>query len=363
MKNNLVDKNRFKSMGIRVNLTPIDGPQMECPVCTKSGSSLLRHAYDDRYGQPDRFSLVACKNCGHIMTMPRLCDSDLAGLYSTYYPRKQVNVEDLKREVGRSSISLANLRRWWGGTNNQGQYAVKPGELMLDIGCGSCLSLLEARAMGAEVRGIDADPNVKRIADDLGLSIHIGSLIDEPFSDMKFDLIVLNQVLEHVPDPSLMLVRLRSRLKSEGRIILVFPNVDSFWRKLFRNSWINWHIPYHLHHFSYKSFKRMTERLGYQVRSVRTITPNLWTILQIRSSLIRVNRGDPSPIWAVSASSSGEQGDAELIKFRLSHIFRELARLALKFGLILPIPLLNRLVDMTGYGDSVMVEIVSEEIS
>ena len=348
---------------MRENLSTTDEFQMECPVCSNSDSSMLRHAYDDRYGQPDNFSLVACINCGHIMTAPRLCDSDLAGLYSTYYPRKKINVMDLKFEANRSTISFARLRRWWSGTDNQGQYAVKPRELMLDIGCGSCLSLLEARAIGAEVRGIDADPNVKRIADDLGLSIHIGNLMDEPFSDEKFDLVVLNQVIEHTPDPSLVLFCLRSRLKRGGRIILVFPNVDSFWRKLFRNSWINWHIPYHLHHFSFKSFKRMAERLGYQVRSVRTITPNLWTILQIRSSLIRVNQGNPSPIWAVSGSSSGMQRDVESIKFSLSYIARKFARLGLNFGLWLPITLFNRFVDLTGSGDSVMVEIIPVEIS
>ena len=342
---------------MRKNLSLTDELQMECPVCTHSIYDLIRPAYDDRYGQPDLFNLVNCKNCGHIMTLPRLFDSDLARLYGTYYPRKQVNVEDLRREARRSMTLFANLRRWWRGTDNQGQYAVKPGELMLDIGCGTCLSLLEARAIGADVRGIDADPNIKRIADDLGLRVHIGSFMDEPFSEEKYDLVVLNQVIEHVPDPALTLSSLRSRLNSGGRITLVFPNVDSFWCKLFRNSWINWHIPYHLHHFRLKTFRRMVERLDYEVRSVRTITPNIWTVLQIRSSMIRVNQGDSSPIWKVNAPPLSGQGEVKFIKFGFTPLFRDLTRLALKFSLMLPIPLLNRLVDIAGFGDSVMVEI------
>lgn len=335
---------------------------MACPVCTEIGAAVLRRAYDDRYGQPDLFNLVRCTHCGHVMTSPRLRESDLGGLYSTYYPRKYVNVEDLKREAMRSVAPWARLRRWWAGTDNQGQYAVRPGELMLDIGCGSGLSLLEARALGAEVRGVEADPNVRRIADELGLRIHIGSLLDEPFAGEQFDLVVLNQVIEHVPDPGLTLDRLRSRLRRGGRIVLVFPNAESFWRRLSGDRWINWHVPYHLHHFRRAGFGRMAARLGYQVRSVRTITPNLWTILQIRASRIRVEPGEPSPIWSVSAPPVQGQAASPQVRRVAVRVLRGIARRAVLVGLMLPIALVNRLVDLMGWGDSVMVEIVPVEM-
>jgi 2-polyprenyl-3-methyl-5-hydroxy-6-metoxy-1,4-benzoquinol methylase len=335
---------------------------MECPVCNDAGSAVLRQAYDDRYGQPVLFHLVRCTHCGHLMTSRRLKESDLGALYSTYYPRKQVNVEDLKREAAHSIRPWARLRRWWAGTDNQGQYAVRTGELMLDIGCGSGLSLLEARALGAEVRGIEADPNVQRIADELGLRIHIGSLLDEPFASEQFDLVVLNQVIEHMPDPALTLDRLRSRLKRGGRIVLVFPNVESFWRRLSGDSWINWHIPYHLHHFSRSGFERMAARLGYEVRSVRTITPNLWTILQIRASRSRVERGVPSPIWAVPAHPVQSQTISPPMRQGVGRVLRGFARRAVRVGLMLPIVLVNRLVDAMSWGDSVMVEIVPAEM-
>ncbi len=336
--------------------------QMECPVCKETGSTVLRQAYDDRYGQPDLFNVVRCTHCGHVMTLPRLRESDLGALYSTYYPRKQVSVEDLTREAAHSIRPWARLRRWWAGTYNQGQYAVRQGELMLDIGCGSGLSLLEARAIGAEVRGIEADPNVRRIADELGLAIHIGSLLDEPFGGEKFDLVVLNQVIEHVPDPALTLERLRTRLRRGGRIVLVFPNVESLWHRLSGDSWINWHVPYHLHHFSRGGFRRMAARLGYEVRSVRTITPNLWTILQIRASRSRVERGMPSPIWAVPESPVQSQTLSPPMRRGVGRVLRGIARRAVLEGLMLPIAMVNRLVDTMGWGDSVMVEIVPTEM-
>lgn len=54
---------------------------------------------------------------------------------------------------------------------------------------------------------------------------------------------------------------------------------------------MKWHVPYDLHHFSRGSFQGVASRLGYEVRFVRTITPNLWTILQIRSIRVRVEPG------------------------------------------------------------------------
>jgi len=344
------------------DLSPGEGTPMECPVCTEAGTAVLRQAYDDRYGQSDLFNLVRCTHCEHVMTSPRLRESDLGALYSTYYPRKQVNVEDLKREAAHSVRPRARLRRWWAGTDNQGQYAVRPGELMLDIGCGSGLSLLEARALRAEVSGIEADPNVRRIADELGLRIHIGSLLDEPFAGEQFDLVVLNQVIEHMPDPALTLDRLRSRLRPGGRIVLVFPNVESFWRKLSGDRWINWHIPYHLHHFSRSGFGCMAARLGYEVRSVRTITPNLWTILQIRASRIRVEPGEPSSIWAVTAPPVQSDTVAPRMRRGVARVLRGIARRAVLMGLMLPIALVNRFVDAMGWGDSVMVQIVPAEM-
>jgi 2-polyprenyl-3-methyl-5-hydroxy-6-metoxy-1,4-benzoquinol methylase len=345
-----------------IDKLPSGSVPMQCPVCTETETTMLWQAYDDRYGQPDIFSLVRCTSCRHVMTSPRLQEKDLAALYSTYYPRKHVNVGDLKREALRCVAPFASFGRWWAGTDNQGQYAVQPGELMLDVGCGSGLSLLEARALGAEVRGVEADPNIRRIADELGLRIHIGSLLDEPFSGEQFDLVVLNQVIEHMPEPGLILDRLRSRLKPKGRIILVFPNIESIWCRLFGKRWINWHVPYHLHHFNRSGFVRMATRLGYQVKSVRTITPNLWTMLQIRASRIRVEQGKPSPVWSVLAqpSLSGQMASPSL-KRGMSRIFRRIARRILLAVLLLLISLVNRLVDMIGWGDGLMVEIVSAE--
>lgn len=326
-----------------------------CPVCESQQTSECRTIFDDRYGQPDLFKLVKCAQCGHQMTSPRLAEAELGALYSTYYPRKQVEVDEIRREAARVKEPFAGFRRWWTGTDNQGQYLVRPGELMLDVGCGSGLSLLEASALGAQVRGVEADPNVRRIADETGLNIHIGSLLDDPFPDEAFDLVVLNQVIEHVPAPDEMLRRIHNRLKPGARVVLVFPNVRSFWCRMSGERWINWHVPYHLHHFCRQGFVQMALRCGYRIKSTRTITPNLWTILQFRANRMHVERGAPSSLWTVSAPAQEPAPQMPTVKRRT--LRRVLRRVAL-VGLMLPLALVNRTIDALGWGDSLMIEII-----
>lgn len=337
-----------------MTLEPVGKQSDKCPVCTSATSSICWNAFDDRYGHPGFFSIVRCDRCGHLMTAPRLQEQDLPALYGTYYPRKYVETEDLVQQAANASTLGARARRWWAGTDNQGQYLVRSGEKMLDVGCGSGLSLLEATALGAQAYGVEADPNVQRIATKLGLHIYIGSLHDSPFPDVCFDLIVLNQVIEHIPEPDAALIRLKGMLKPGGRIVLVFPNRRSLWSGLFGRKWINWHIPYHLHHFDATGFTAFAQRLGYLVARQKTITPNIWTILQLRALHTRSTLGVPSPMWEVKLAAPPAAPDmAVATSFMPSAALRKLARGLAFAGL----SLINRLVDLAGYGDSILVEL------
>ncbi len=320
-----------------------------CPVCGEEGTLPFKEVYDDRFGHPGRFELVRCIECGHLMTRPSFHEDDLANLYGTYYPRENISPDQVVSEAGKVKIAFGTMRRWWMGVDNQGQYSVRAGEKMLDVGCGSGLSLLQARALGAEAWGIEADPNVERIARQLGLRIHQGSLYDEPFKGTDFDLIVLNQVIEHIPQPDRALRIIRERLVTGGRVVLVFPNVNSLWCRLNGMNWINWHIPYHLHHFTLAKFRQMAERCGYRVTRSRTITPNGWTLLQIRANRQSVARGEVNPIWQVKAPSQTMAGVASkpLVSWKR----------VLRVPVLMLVGVVNRLVDGAGFGDSLLVEL------
>jgi SAM-dependent methyltransferase len=195
--------------------------------------------------------------------------------------------------------------------------------------------------------GIETDPNVRAIAEHFGLVVHIGSIHDYPFPGAEFDLIVLNQVIEHVPDPVALLSLIRRRLRPGGKIVLAFPNTSSLYKTIFGRRWVNWHIPYHLHHYNKRSFALIAARAGYDVVGARTITPNVWTILQLRALLHAAAEGQPVAAWA-GARSAGSSGESAKVSGK-----QRLVR-AVADWLIGPF---NRAVDKLGMGDSLLVEL------
>ena len=304
--------------------------------------------WDDRYGCPGVFSVRQCISCGQMVTAPQLSEGDLPALYSQYYPRCNIDFDALLTESAFVGEKHARFKRWLSGTDNQGHYLAKPGQRVLDIGCGSCLSLLELRQLGVEPYGVEADPNVAAIAERYGLNVHIGSIHNNPFPGQVFDLITLNQVIEHVPDPGALLRVVRNRLAPGGRIVVSFPNVSSWQRRLSGVRWINWHVPYHQHHFNRSSFASLARNQGYEVVSARSVTPNLWTILQIRALMAPPVEGVPSEAWQSTPAMTIE---ACSFTRRIKNLMRRRMRTVLG-GLLV---LVNRVIDSLGAGDSLLI--------
>ena len=80
---------------------------------------------------------------------------------------------------------------------------------MLDIGCasGGLLALLRPRA--GHLAGLELSPTAARAAAQIGDHVVQGALEDPglPFEPASFDLVVLADVLEHLPDPAAGLAR------------------------------------------------------------------------------------------------------------------------------------------------------------
>ncbi|MCW5623676.1 MAG: class I SAM-dependent methyltransferase [Burkholderiales bacterium] len=331
-------------------MTQINACSAHCIVCNAPMESHIPSIYDDRYGCPGVFSIARCRVCGQMATVPRLEESDLPALYSRYYPRREVDYIALEREAKKAVAPLGRLRRWLAGTDNQGHYRARPGQTVLDIGSGSCLSLLELREMNVTSWGVEADPNVKDIALHFGLNVHIGSIHDNPFPGKSFDLIVMNQVIEHVPDPLSLLEVVRKRLNPYGRVVLSFPNTASAQAHRSGVRWINWHVPYHQHHFNRASFSRLAARAGYEVVNARSITPNLWTLLQLRANRETPVQGQVSSTWSSQVSAPGRRSI-------WSRWFLRAARF-LALGIAMgSMAVTNRIRDLAGKGDSLLVEL------
>lgn len=103
------------------------------------------------------------------------------------------------------------------------------GASMLDVGCGDGGGVSAFYDAGFICKGFDIKPRRVELANIMRgkrkFEMVIGNIYGKifPYSDEKFDLIVLHDVFEHLEQKDLILTKFSSCLKDDGRILITFP--------------------------------------------------------------------------------------------------------------------------------------------
>jgi SAM-dependent methyltransferase len=93
-------------------------------------------------------------------------------------------------------------------------------------------------------------------------------LADAGYPDNYFDVVVMDEVIEHIADPKGTLNGLRSALKPDGILYVSTPNVDSLASRLFKSRW--WGVKEsHIYYFSRNTLTKMLNDSGFVPVSVR----------------------------------------------------------------------------------------------
>ena len=100
------------------------------------------------------------------------------------------------------------------------------GMTVLDVGCGTGIHLERYQKAGCQVFGIDLSPSMLRVARNrLGVSanLYMGDASNMPYSDNKFDLIIMSTVLHEMPSEvrSAVINESKRTLIEDGRILLI----------------------------------------------------------------------------------------------------------------------------------------------
>src|SRR5262245_49565755 len=99
----------------------------------------------------------------------------------------------------------------------------KPGERILDLGCGTGALTAQIAAAGAEVVGIDSSSEMIDQARRSFPQLQSSLADSRTFAlDEKFDAVFSNAVLHWVKEPEQALARIRAALKSGGRFVAEF---------------------------------------------------------------------------------------------------------------------------------------------
>ena len=96
--------------------------------------------------------------------------------------------------------------------------APRPGERILDLGCGDGVLTEQLVAAGAEVIGVDASPAMVAAARARGIDASVGDATALPY-EAGFDAVFSNAVLHWVKDADGALSSVQRALKPEGRFV------------------------------------------------------------------------------------------------------------------------------------------------
>jgi len=266
--------------------------KLSCLICNGQELQVVRKVYDDRYGYSGKFSLLKCLRCKHVFLQGKFTLKLLLELYSDFYPRSTYSEENYQ-----PYYEVSGVKAWFDGEMSSTFRWVPRNVRVLDIGCGFGESLGYHQSRGCEVFGVEADENIRRVANKYGYNVHVGLFDPNIYQENYFDYVTMSQVIEHVTDPVHTLQGIKRILKPGGLAILSSPNVNGWGAKFFGRYWINWHAPYHLQFFTRQSMQLAIEQSGLVIENTRTITPSVWLHYQWVHLITYPNEGVESVFW------------------------------------------------------------------
>lgn len=155
----------------------------------------------------------------------------------------------------------------------------RQGSKLLDIGCGEgAFALMLKNELGyTEIWGMEMDEKAARSAASRLTRVLDGDAVArlDELPDGYFDLICMNDFLEHIIWPEEFLIRLRAKLSPEGRIFCSIPNLRHF--RLIWNLLQFQDFEYtdqglldrtHIRFFTVRTFLSLLKRAGYEPVSV-----------------------------------------------------------------------------------------------
>lgn len=223
-----------------------------CPVCGADDSTV--------FWVKDGFVHVKCSHCQFIYVNPRLNEQALAGFYTgtwtrryncTKFSQTNLNKPD-DRENRRNLLEIARI--------------VKEGRL-LEIGCGTGYFLQVARdEFGFDTHGVEIDSETSDICRrQKGLNVITGTLAQANYPVDFFDVVYMRTVLEHIPEPQMLLKQIYRVMKPSGLVVIEVPNVKGLVYDIAKERHTCVFGFEHLNWFSEDTLERILNQTGFRV--------------------------------------------------------------------------------------------------
>ncbi|WP_084435645.1 class I SAM-dependent methyltransferase [Desulfomicrobium escambiense] len=221
-----------------------------CPVCGELISA----------GQASYHLL--CKNCKYEKSRFKPAINSIEA---------HKRVDEILREKALCELRQRNFRAL---VNKLKELQANKRARLLDVGAGHGW-FLDAASRDFDVMGVEPDERVFAAAKSQGRSIRFGYFPEALFEDEKFNIIVFNDVIEHVSDIKMVLAACHDRLNTGGLLLLnlpssrgIFYRVAKFLHRMgfklyFDRLWQRDMPSPHIHYFNSDNLNRIVSRFGF----------------------------------------------------------------------------------------------------
>lgn len=261
--------------------SPVSVEAIPCPDCGHNTFRVIAEGpdYDHHCCGDQTFKLVRCNHCDLAYLNPRPTLDMLPVIYDVQdyccygYTENRPRLAQASRrfESGRTQLLLSlrpdlPAQQW----------------RILDIGTGEGRSLLAFHEVGTPLDQLyanDISVDVLAPLKDTGMQLVVGRAEEIDLPAGTFDLVMMNQVIEHVADPRRVMEISYRLLKPGGLLVMETPNLDGWDRAFFaRRRWGGYHFPRHWVLFSTQTMTRMMTEAGFQQIDILDISGAfVWT--------------------------------------------------------------------------------------
>ena len=223
---------------------------IECPICgaTQGVSILIKKIKGSRTAKYN--PLYNCKECDSLFQRPNYHEDD-----------NQLKV-DLQWHLAKRENNGNHVEN----VLHQGVQIAPDAKTLLDIGRGIGDYILKSKEFGLSAQGIEPNPYaVKYAKDNLSLNLILAYFGADSFNT-KFDVVIVDSVLEHVPMPRTFIQDVFAILNRGGILYLAVPGrrggiVRIVFSLIFPTSKLSLFADndVHINHFSRKSISMLIE--------------------------------------------------------------------------------------------------------
>ena len=235
----------------------------KCPICLKKKFRNLGKVNIGHSDLRSLLSLLECIYCNHwfYSMIPNekylnyLYNSNSKYIFGHVHSKYEI---EIKQKIKKKGLKLVKTdeKHWifeYMKNSKIGSY--------LEIGPGYCSLFKTFRKHGWKCEGYELQSWIK----DKGI-VHKPNKIKK----IKKDVLVMQDVLEHVIDPVTFLKKFSKFQKKSGKVFLAYPNSSSYKAKILKTYWPMVEPLGHLNFFSFKSTKIMLDKCGYEPLIIKT---------------------------------------------------------------------------------------------